>query len=327
MIKAFFWSKKWALWAYGGGVIVLISLYLQVEMSVSLNLWRRGFYDLFQELGKHNLSEYHAGLWKFTYIAVPWVVLATLTNYFTRMYAFCWREAITFDYIPRWRNVATEVEGASQRIQEDTKRFANLVESLGLQVASALMTLAAFLPILWDLSKGIAIPFIGAVPGSLVWLALITTLGGLTISWFVGIKLPGLEYNNQKFEAAYRKELVYGEDDKKRFASVPTLTELFLGVKFNYRRLFLHYGYFDLWVNLYGQLMIIVPLIILGPPLFAGIITFGLLQQVRDAFDTVHGSFAVFVYNWTTVTELRSIWKRLHEFEANLSKNQLGKGE
>ena len=38
-------------------------------------------------------------------------------------------------------------------------------------------------------------------------------LGGIVISWFVGIKLPGLEYNNQKVEAAFRKDLVLGEDE------------------------------------------------------------------------------------------------------------------
>jgi peptide/bleomycin uptake transporter len=49
------------------------------------------------------------------------------------------------------------------------------------------------------------------IPGSLVWVAFATSLGSLVISWVVGIKLPGLEYNNQKVEAKFRKELVYGE--------------------------------------------------------------------------------------------------------------------
>jgi len=112
------------------------------------------------------------------------------------LYSLRWREAMTFEYIPRWREVREEIEGASQRIQEDTYRFAKIVEYLGLQVMNAFMTLAAFLPILWGLSQGISVPIIQDVPGSLVWAAVITSVGGMIISWLVGIKLPGLEYNN-----------------------------------------------------------------------------------------------------------------------------------
>lgn len=144
----------------------------------------------------------------------------------------------------------------------------------------------------------------------------------MIISWFVGIKLPGLEYNNQKVEAAFRKELVYGEDDKTNRATTTTLTELFTGIKFNYHRLFLHYGYFDLWRGMYYQFMVIVPYIVMGPGLFTGLITLGVLVKVSNSFDQVRGSLSLFINNWTTVTELRSIWMRLHEFEANLDRHQ-----
>lgn len=158
MIYAFFRSRKWALWAYGGGLFLLASLYAQVYMSVLINEWYGGFYDILQEANKHTLGELWAGLWKFFYIAMPYVLLATITSYFTRLYSLRWREAITFDYIPRWRNVKEEIEGASQRIQEDAYRFARIVESLGLQVARAAMTLVAFLPILWALSAKVDTP-------------------------------------------------------------------------------------------------------------------------------------------------------------------------
>ena len=85
-----------------------------------------------------------------------------------------------------------------------------------------------------------------------------TSLGSMLISWFVGWKLPGLEYNNQKVEAKFRKELVYGEDDRTTYAKPETILELFTGIKFNYHRLYLHYGYFDIWVNVYDQFMVIV---------------------------------------------------------------------
>lgn len=323
MIKAFFGNKKWAWWAYAGGLFLMASLYAQVSMSVKINTWYGGFYDMLQKAPEHTTAEFWAGLKQFMYIAIPYVLLATATSYFTRLYSLRWREAITFNYIPRWRNVKEEIEGASQRIQEDAYRFARIVESLGVQVAEAVMVLIAFIPILWTLSRGVDIKYLKDIPGSLMWIALTVSLGGTAISWIVGKKLPGLEYNNQKVEAAFRKELVYGEDDKINHASLGILTGLFTGIKFNYHRLFLHYGYFDIWRNVFVQFMVIVPYLIMGPGLFTGLITLGVLIQVSNAFDQVRGSFSLFINNWTTITELRSILKRLHEFETNLDKYQL----
>ena len=96
---------------------------------------------------------------------------------------------MTFDYIPLWSSGTAKVEGSAQRIQEDTMRFAKIVESLGLQIVRAIMTLIAFTPILWGLSEKVEIEFLKNIPGSLVWVAFATSLGSLLISWFVGIKL------------------------------------------------------------------------------------------------------------------------------------------
>lgn len=318
MFRSFYKSKRWFIWAWGGGVTLLASLFIQVELTVKINEWYGRFYNMLQKATEHQLEEFWQELLVFAYIAFPYVLIATLTAYFTRIYAFRWREAMTFSYVNKWQQVEEEVEGASQRIQEDIYRFARIVESLGLQVIRAILTLVAFLPILWGLSGGVDLPYIRDIPGSLVWVALLVSIGGLLISWFVGIKLPGLEYNNQKVEAAFRKELVYAEDDKVNFGKTETIIELFTGLKFNYHRLFLHYGYFDIWLNFFEQLMIIVPYLIMGPGLFTGLITLGVLVQVSNAFSKVRESFSIFIGNWTTITELRSIHKRLKEFEHNI---------
>ena len=339
MIKSFYRSKEWAMWAYGGGLALIVSLWLQVQMSVAINTWYGKFYDLLQNAkdyvdkpqeGITSLYEQLVSLQyiltgfegspSFAVIAFPYIALAIFTGWFTRIYGLRWREAITFNYIPQWQAVDQEIEGASQRIQEDCNRWARIIESLGLQVVRAVMTLIAFIPILYGFSDKVDLPIIRDVEGSLVWGTLIISLGGLVISWFVGWKLPGLEYNNQRVEAAFRKDLVLGEDDKANYAQSDTLAELFLGIKFNYHRLYLHYGYFDCWVTFYDQFMIIAPYLIMGPSLFTGAITLGVMVQVSNAFSKVHGGFALFLHNWTTITELRSIWKRLHEFEANLIK-------
>ena len=318
MFSSFFANKKWAAWAYFGLAVLLISTYAQVQMIVLLNNWYKDFYDILQNVKDHTIEDFWTCVLKFAKIAFPYVLLATMTNYFTRLWTFKWREAMTFDYIKYWRNVKTDIEGSSQRIQEDIYRFAKVVENLGSQVADAVMTLIAFIPILWALSGQVDIPVLGKSEGSLVWIALTVSIGGLAISWFVGIKLPGLEYNNQKVEAAFRKELVYAEDDKANYGAPEKLEGLFQGLKRNYYRLFLHYGYFDIWRYMFGQSMVIVPLIAMGPSVLAGTITLGVMMQVVNAFSQVRGSLAVFMNNWTVITELRSIHKRLKEFEKNI---------
>lgn len=343
MIKSFFANRRWAAWAYGGGAFLIASIYLQVQMTVLLNGWYNRFYTMLQEATQHQVSEFWALIFypelapqtyfgfitlqmpsSFLWIAIPYVLLATITSYITRLYGFRWRQAITENYIPRWRKVEHEIEGASQRIQEDAMRFSSIVESLGLAIARAVMTLIAFIPILWSLSSQVDLPVIRDIPGSLVWASVVITVGGMVISWFVGWFLPGLEYNNQRVEAAFRKELVLGEDDKINHAQPETLFSLFSGIKFNYHRLYLHYGYFDLWSNLYGQVTGLAPLLMIGPGMFTGAVTFGLLNQVSDAYNRVDNAFGLILNNWTTLTELRSIWKRLHEFEANLDRYDTG---
>ena len=337
MLKSFFLEKKWRLWSWGGLLLLIVSLWFQVQMTVAINTWYGKFYDLLQNAGDYVdkpqegiqlffsqlisldyiLNGFEGDL-SFVVIAFPYIFLAIFTGWFTRIYGLRWREAMTFNYIPKWQAVESEIEGASQRIQEDCNRFARIIESLGLQVIRALMTLIAFIPILWTLSDKVDIPILRDIEGSLVWFTLIISLGGIVISWFVGIKLPGLEYKNQRVEAAFRKDLVLGEDDKKNYAQTETLLELFTGIRFNYHRLYLHYGYFDGWMHTYDQFMIIAPYLIMGPGLFTGLITLGVMVQVSNAFSRVHGGFALFLHNWTTITELRSIWKRLSEFERNL---------
>ena len=339
MLKSFFLEKKWRLWSWGGLLLLIISLWLQVQMTVAINSWYGKFYDLLQKAADYSSNPQEGinlffkqlvsvdyilngfeGTPSFVEIAFPYIILAIFTGWFTRIYGLRWREAITFDYIPKWQNVSSEIEGASQRIQEDCNRWARIIESLGLQVIRAVMTLIAFIPILWTLSEKVDLPILRDIEGSLVWFTLIISLGGIIVSWYVGIKLPGLEYNNQRVEAAFRKDLVLGEDDKKNYAQTETLLELFTGIRFNYHRLYLHYGYFDGWMTTYDQFMIIAPYLIMGPGLFTGLITLGTLVQVSNAFSRVHGGFALFLHNWTTITELRSIWKRLREFEDNLKR-------
>jgi peptide/bleomycin uptake transporter len=289
---------------------------------VLVNDWYRSFFDMLQQPGEHTMDEFWKSVMDWALITGPFWVLAAVTNYVMRLYTLSWREAITFNYLPRWKNVTEDIEGASQRIQEDTFRFTRIMESLGVQIVQAVMMLIAFVPVLWNLGLEFDVGWVRNIPGLLVWASLLVSIGGLGISWIVGIKLPKLEYNNQKAEAAFRKQLVLAEDDKIHYAATYALLELFTTIRLNYRRLFIHHGYFDLWVNLYDQFITIVPYLVMGPGVFVGIITLGMLQQVVHAFEKVHHSLSLFLHNWTVITELRSIRLRLREFEQLLEKQQ-----
>lgn len=315
MIKSFFGTKEWALWAWGGLVLLLGITWYQVHLTVLLNEWYKEFYDILQ--AAKDVDAFWGKMVDFAYIAFPYIFIAVFASYFAQHYAFRWRQAMTYFYLPYWEKAEHQVEGASQRIQQDTYEFAQTLESLGLGLFRALMTLMAFIPILWDLSTKITIPWLSAIEGSLVWVALLTSVGGMLLSFLVGIKLPGLEYNNQKVEAAYRKQLVYSEDDKS-FAHMPTLIELFTGLRVNYFRLFNHYTYFRLWSNFYGQAMILMPYLMMGPSLFAGVVTLGFVTQTGNAFGKVNDSFSYLIDRWTDITKFLSVIKRLREFENRL---------
>ena len=320
--------NRWYWWAVCGSGLILLVTYFQVQLGVYINNWYGDFYDLIQlalsERGVSNVSlgEYYGQLLTLLYILIPNILLLVLFAYFTRHYVFRWRTAMNEYYMTHWGTLRT-IEGAAQRVQEDTMRFASIVEGLGSHFISSIMTLIAFLPLLWNLSKEVTeLPLIGAVNGSLVFIALISAAFGTVLLAAVGYRLPGLEYNNQKVEAAYRKELVYGEDNEAR-AAPPTVNELFRDVRKNYFKLYFNYLYFDVFRYAYLQGANFIPLIALGPTFVAGAITFGIYQQINQAFSRVENSFQFLVNSWTTIIELMSIHKRLKQFEEVIEPDQM----
>ena len=254
----------------------------------------------------------------FAEIAFLAIAVFVFTRFFISHYIFRWRTAMNDYYTYHWHELR-HIEGASQRIQEDTMRFASIMEGLGVAMVDAIMTLFAFLPVLWSLSQYVEeLPVVGAIPHPLFVAAIVWSVFGTGLLAFVGIKLPGLEFKNQRVEAAYRKELVYGEDDPDR-AQPPSLIQLFGNVRRNYFRLYFHYMYFNIARSLYLQADNIFVYLILVPTIAAGTITFGILQQILTAFSQVSNSFQYLVNSWTTIVEMLSVYKRLVSFEAAIS--------
>jgi peptide/bleomycin uptake transporter len=316
-----FSPHPWAWWSIIGSALILFTSYFQVELSVAINGWRGPFYNLIQAAlskpGSVTLEQLYAGVSTFAGIATVGVVVAVLTSFFVSHYIFRWRTAMNDYYVANWPRLRT-IEGASQRVQEDTMRFATTMESLGVNLIRAVLTLVAFLPILVKLSSNITeLPLVGSIPYSLVFAAVIWSVFGTGALALIGIRLPAIEFFNQKVEAAYRKELVLGEDDPAR-AEPPTLNALFSDVRTNYFRLYLNFMYFNVGRYVYLQTDVIFPYILLAPTLVAGKITLGLMQQILSAFAEVRSSFQYLVNSWSTIVELISIYQRLRGFEAKI---------
>lgn len=321
MFRSFFLDKRWWLWSIGGSVLILAGTWYLVQLDVEINEWFGDFYNTIQQaLAEPNsitIGEYFALLATFGKIAGIYIILSVFLDFFTKHFVFRWRTAMNNYYMSNWGKLR-QIEGASQRVQEDARLFAEIVESLGSFLLRNLLTLIAFFPILLELSANVTeLPWIGPVDASLIYVALVSALLGTVGLALIGYRLPGLEFNNQKVEAAYRKELVYGEDNAER-ADPPSVRELFGNVRKNYFRLFFHYMYFDVGRYSYLQASTLVPYIALGPTIVSGVITLGVMQQIVRAFGRVENAFQYLVNSWTTIVKLISVYKRLRQFEAQI---------
>lgn len=318
-----FWAlyspHRWQQWSILGSALIIFSTYFSVELQVALNTWRGVFFDLFQKAltnpGTVPPSELYSLIWVFASLGMVFMTVYVITRFFVSHYIFRWRTAMNNFYMEHWPRLR-HIEGASQRVQEDTMRFSTTLEGLGVAMVDSVMTLIAFLPLLAALSTHVtALPLVGQIPYSLVVAAVVWSIFGTVLLIVCGIKLPGLEFKNQRVEAAYRKELVYGEDNEAR-AQPPTVAELFSHVRRNYFNLYFHYAYFNFIRAGYLQADAIFSSLILIPTIAVGKITLGIWQQIATAFGQVSSSFQYLVSSWPTIVELISIYKRLKAFES-----------
>ena len=316
-----FSPHPWFRWSVVASSVILFIVWFQVQLDVLINNWFGSFYDLIQKaLATPNsvtADAYFSQLATFLTIAMIYIFVAVFNAFLVSHYIFRWRTAMNNYYVANWQRLRT-IEGASQRVQEDTMRFASTVEDLGVSLVDSCMTLIAFLPILWGLSSFVKqLPIVGAVPQALVIVAILWSIFGTGLLAAAGVRLPGLQFRNQRVEAAYRKELVLGEDNPER-AQPPTLVELFSNVRRNYFRIYLNYLYFNVARYGYLQAGVMVPYVALAPTIVAAGFTLGVMQQILRAFDRVTSSFQYLVNSWSTIVELMSIYKRLKAFEAIL---------
>ena len=339
MLKSFFLTKKYGVYAWLMGAVICFISWYSVQLSVALNQWNREIYDTLQQLNEaqfwnllwgwdwHTLKEFIllrdnpltekpvvASLLQYIVFFIP---IAVYFTWQTQRYLFKWRQSNTEHYLNRWEKCKVNIEGASQRIQEDLQKFGRTLEGLFINALKSVLTLIAFIPILWMLSEGLPIWDGKFIPGFLVWIALAMSLGGTLISVLVAWKLPGLEFNNQVVEARFRKQLVLGEDNMKQ-RLVADLFPMFDSVRRNYYKLFNWYMGLSVWQTAFGILLGNVALIALAPSFFAQLITLGVFFQVLNAFSRVESSMTFFVDSWAVIVDFMSVIKRLRQFNKAL---------
>ena len=320
----FFNTQKWFLWAWFGSLVILLSLWVQVKIDVKINEWFGEFYDMIQKaLGAPNsitIDEYWASLLSFITLAGIYVALAVVISFFTAHYLFRWRTAMVEWYHSVYEK-ARKIEGAAQRVQEDTIKFSRIMEGLGTSLIEAVMIIVEFLPILFGLSIGIPIFFFGNWEYGLIVGALIWSVGGTLFLVALGLllRLVGVEYDLQKKEAAYRKILVIAEDDGE--IRPKTIEELFSDVRSIHFLSYIRYLYFNVGRIAYLQANVLSAYVFLAPAIVAGVVTLGVMQQIIRAFGRVEGSMQYILKAWPTIIELASVYKRLREFESKIAIN------
>jgi peptide/bleomycin uptake transporter len=331
MFREYFLNKNGKVTSFawiGLAVFVAHSLF-KAYLKRALNEWYRRFYD---HLGMHverHATDFASGdaqaladarttitedLVDFVIIVAPAVLVHPAASFCRNHWVFQWRLALMNSYLKRWDTAEQTIEGAAQRVHEDTQRLARGIHSVVMTIIDSFLTLVIFVPLLNERSP------------LLMQVALSAAVGGIGISILVGRHLVGLEVKNQQVEGALRTQLVQLELDAEAVRQTGSIRGAFILVierlYENYYRLYKNFAFFGLWLSFYDQMMVVLPYIITAPMLFAtnpdDAITLGKLTSSMNAFDKVFGSISVISESFTDITDFWSVVRRLREFERNL---------
>jgi peptide/bleomycin uptake transporter len=345
--------------AWFGLLLVVGHAFLHGWVKWRLNHWYGAFYNTLQTSGSiaanssATAADWEAGsvaviaeLVEFSKIAAIAIAVMPVSKLVRSLWCLEWRIALSKFYLASWDPNHAAIEGASQRMQEDSYRFAKGIEvclTIGLDV---IISLVIFLPVLVELGGKVACP--SGLDGFYIFgdawlaaLALVSAVSGFVLTFILGSRLVGLEVSNQKCEADFRTQLVKLEVSPQSVcdaqhvvdenAEVPTIVLLPPAKKFsgliqalltNYRLLFVNFFGLNLWLALFDQTLVIVPYLLTAPRLFdpdpTKRILLGTLMQVSNSFDRVFTALNTVSEIWAAVNEFRSVLVRLREFEANL---------
>ncbi len=320
-------------WPARGLLLAVIALNLGiVYINVLLNKWNNTFYDALQE---KDYTVFLHQLIRFSWLSGLFIVFAVYQSYLNQMLQIRWRRWLNERYLGGWLTegayyrmqfVAGEADNPDQRVAEDVPQFIASTMNLSIGGMRAVVTLISFVAILWGLSGTLTIPGSSIrLPGYLVWAALLYALAGTWFTDRIGRPLVRLNFDQQRYEADFRFNLVrfrenaegvalyHGEADelrtfRERFASI---VRNWWGIMRQQKRL--------TWLTAgYGQAAVIFPLIVVAPRYFRGQILLGGLMQTAAAFGQVQDSLSFIVSSYTDIAAWRAVVERLAGFQSAL---------
>jgi len=309
-----------------------------VGINVLLNQWSNRFYNALQDYAWDAFVEQ---LLVFCALAGVYIVLAVYQLYLNQWLQIRWRQWMTSRYLGHWLDDANHYrmqllgdrpDNPDQRIAEDIQMFVDRTLRIVVGLIGALVSLASFIVILWALSDQAPLHLFGTdwpIPGYLVWAALIYAGAGTLITHLIGRPLIGLNFNQQRYEADFRFNLVRVREHSEQIALMAgepaerqRLMDRFGNVVANWRSIMTRTKKLTFFTAGYSQISAIFPILMLSPAFFAKHLPLGFLTQTASAFGSVQTALSFFINIYQTLAEWRAVVERLSGFDAAIVNGQ-----
>jgi vitamin B12/bleomycin/antimicrobial peptide transport system ATP-binding/permease protein len=312
------------------GAVIAVELAL-VGLQVILNQWYNRFYNTLQD---RNWDAFVSAILFFCVLAAVYTVLAVYKLYLNQWLQIRWRRWMTQTYLRQWLTSANhyrtqllgdEADNPDQRIAEDLRLFVEYTLTIGTGVLNAVVTLCSFVVILWTLSAHAPLTMFGPnfnIPGYLVWGALLYAVIGTALTHLIGKALVALNFQQQRFEADFRFNLVRTRENAEQIAALrgeAAEREEHLGrfgfVVGNWYALMQRQKRLLFFTQSYSQAAVIFPYVLAAPAYFSGAMQLGSLMQTASAFNSVQEALSYFISAYRQMAEWRAIVVRLTGFE------------
>ena len=325
---------------------ILLAAVITIELSivginVLLNSWNNSFYNALQD---RNWDAFLYQLGYFCVLATAYIFLAVYQLYLNQWLQIRWRRWLTRSYLEKWlagsnhyrmQLLGDAADNPDQRIAEDVKQFIDAgatgigILPIGLSLLNATVTLASFAVILWNLSATAPLHVFGIsidIPGYLLWAALIYAILGTTFTHLIGRALIALNFQQQRYEADFRFNLVRVRENSEQIALLSgeraerdRLLLRFANVVSNWMAIMSRQKKLTFLTAGYSQAAVVFPYIMVSPAYFAGAVQLGGLMQTANAFGQVQGALSVFVNVYRQLAEWRAVVERLSGFDRSIA--------
>jgi vitamin B12/bleomycin/antimicrobial peptide transport system ATP-binding/permease protein len=319
-------------WAGRGLLAAVIAIELSlVAIDVLINQWNNRFYNALQE---KNWDGFVREIGIFSLLATAYIALAVYQLYLNQWLQIRWRSWLTSHFLGEWLDGANHyrmqlqgdaADNPDQRVSDDVKLFVERTLDIGIGLLSSVVTLASFVIILWGLSAAAPLHLFGnvlAIPGYLVWGALIYAVFGTALTQWIGSPLVNLGFNQQRLEADFRFNLVRVRENSEQIALLrgepaerARLTERFGRVVDNWYAIMSRTKRLTAFTASYSQAAVIFPYVLVAPAYFADKIQLGGMMQTASAFSSVQKALSFFVTIYRTLADWRAVVARLDGFE------------